>query len=85
MQAILTHFVGPSNVKGSRYIATNADGKRAIVATDHALDSFGNHWRAAEALCIKLGWHGIMQSGATARGYAFVFVSDPHTPGALTV
>ncbi|MDE2022559.1 MAG: hypothetical protein KGI71_06650 [Patescibacteria group bacterium] len=77
MQAILTHYVGPSNVRGSRYIATNADGARAIVSADHSLDSFENHWRAAQALCNKLGWHGICEAGATKRGYAFVFVSNP--------
>jgi hypothetical protein len=75
MQAILTHYVGPSNVRGSRYIATNADGKRAIVSADHALDSFHNHARAAKALADKLDWHGVMEAGATKRGYAFVFVS----------
>lgn len=79
MQAILTHFVGPSNIRGSRYIATAADGTRAIVNADYSLNSFENHFRAAKALAEKLHRPGILVAGATKRGYAFVFVSDPAT------
>ena len=73
MQAISTKFIGPSNVKGSRYKATNPDGKSVTLSSDHALNSDRNHLRVAVALRDKMGWKGELIGGATKDGYAFVF------------
>jgi hypothetical protein len=42
MKAITTKFVGPSNVKGSRYIASDEDGNRVMVSADYAPNADGN-------------------------------------------
>lgn len=77
MKAITTRFYGPSNVKGSRYAAFDSDGNKVILSTDFALNSEGNHDRAALALCRKMGWtaHNLMRGG-TKDGNAYVF--DAH-------
>lgn len=75
MQAIVTKYHGPSNVKGSRYSATNPDGKRVILSTDYSLSSERNHIRAAVALRDKMGWKGELIGGATKDGYCFVFAN----------
>lgn len=75
MQTIETRFHGPTNTKGSRYSARNADGKSVILSTDFALNSDENHARAAIALCEKMGWDGQLIGGQTKAGrYTFVFV-----------
>lgn len=65
MKAIVTKFHGPSNVRGSRYSASDTDGNKVVLSTDFALDSDGNHDRAALALCAKMGWtkHGLVRGG----------------------
>jgi len=55
MQAIITKYLGPTNVRGSRIKATCAAGS-LTVSYDDALGSDGNHRAVAEALCVKLGW-----------------------------
>ena len=77
MKAITTKFHGPSNVKGRRYSATDSDGNRVILSTDFALDSEGNHDRAALALCQKMGWtkHKLIRVG-TKNGNVYVFDAD---------
>lgn len=76
MKAILTKFVCPTNTRGSRYSASDMDGNRVILGADYALDSEENHWRAAAALCAKMGWKGTLAAGATRDGFAFVFVDS---------
>lgn len=73
MKAITTKFYGPSNVKGSRYSATDLDGNRVILSTDFALSSEGNHDRAALALCKKMNWRGNLVRGALKDGNVYVF------------
>lgn len=55
MQAIITKYFGPGNVRGSRIKATAAAGS-LFMPYDHCLDSDGNHRKAAELLCEKMGW-----------------------------
>lgn len=76
MKAITTKFHGPSNVKGSRYSATDGDGNRVILPTDYALGSERNHDRAAIALCMKMKWDGPLMGGTTKDGRAYTF--DTH-------
>lgn len=50
--AIVTKFLGPTNNRGSRVKATMPSGKSVTIDWDHALDSEGNHNRAA-ARCYQ--------------------------------
>ena len=76
MKAIETKYVGPSNVRGSRIIASDSDGNRVIVPYDCALNGEDAHAKGALALCRKMGWQGNLKAGSTKRGYVFVFDSD---------
>lgn len=79
-QAILTRFFGPTNVKGSRVIATceasrHVPGCTVTMHWDHALNGDENHAKAAIALANKLGWTGEMAGGSLpGSGYAFVWL-----------
>ena len=70
-QAIETRYVGPTNHRGSRVIATTPGGARMVSAWDYALGIEGNHRAAAEALRAKLDWPELVSGAFTARGYAF--------------
>ena len=74
VQAILTKYIGPSNVRGSRIKATASAGS-VTVGYNHALNTEDNHKAAAEALRDKFGWKGDMAQGGLENGYAFVFTS----------
>lgn len=52
MQAILTKYHGPTNVKGSRYSAA-CDRGRISIFVDNTLDHEGNHIAARKALVAK--------------------------------
>jgi hypothetical protein len=71
-QAIETHWVSPTNHRGSRVIATTPGGHRLTHPWDYSLGIEGNHYAAAEALRAKLDWAAIVAGGATRKGYAFV-------------
>jgi len=80
MQAIVTKFLGPTNVRGSR-VKARADAGSLTVGWDHRLNPDANHRAAAEALVAKLGWgedaYGAIVGGSLPdnSGYAFVFVN----------
>ena len=65
MKAIVTKYHGATNTRESRYSATDMDGNRVSIPTDHALNSDGNHDAVALALCRKMGWlrHNLMRGG----------------------
>lgn len=74
-QAIKTRFVGPTNTRGARVIAT-ADAGRAIHYWEYALGE-GNHAEAARKLCDLLNWGGRLACGGLpGGGYVFVFVDE---------
>lgn len=52
MQAIRTKFVGPTNTRGSRIIATSYK-FRTVMPYDHELDIDANHERAAVLHAVK--------------------------------
>lgn len=54
-QAILVRFCGPTNCRGSRYIARCQAG-RLVFEADHALNPDRNAYRAAVKLALRLGW-----------------------------
>lgn len=55
MQAITTHFSGPTNTRGARLI-TKCDAKRRMIGWDYALGIEENHRAAATLLAQELGW-----------------------------
>lgn len=71
-QSISTKYVGPTNTRGSRVIATSASGHRMIVEWDDAINIDANHEAAAFALVSKLQWCGSWVGGATKDGFCFV-------------
>lgn len=75
MKAIETRYLGPTNTKGARIVASDGDGNRATIGYPHELSGEAVHRKAAEALCQKMGWPGKLAGGSTKRGYVFVFIS----------
>jgi len=77
-RSITTKYFGPSNVKGSRIIATaSGDGPgnpKIIMWYDHALGVDENHAKAARLLAEKLGWSGKWVMGGAKTGAVFVLV-----------
>lgn len=74
MQAIRTKFVGPTNTRGSRIIATSCDA-RTVMPYDHEISAEDNHARAAEIHAVKT-WsfpitaqlaHGTLPDGSHAH------------------
>lgn len=71
-QSIETHYVGPTNYRGSRIIATTPGAARITHAWDYSLSSNENHYAAADALRVELNWPRIKAGGSTAKGYVFL-------------
>jgi len=71
-QSIETHYVGPTNYRGSRIIAKTPGARRITQNWNYEINEDANHYAAAEALRAKLGWPSIKAGGSTAKGYAFV-------------
>ena len=71
-QSIETRYVGPTNHRGSRIIATTPGGHKLTHAWNYEFNIEANHYAAAEALRAKLDWPSIKAGGSTAKGYAFV-------------
>ncbi len=74
MKAITTKYIGATNTRGSRIVATDCDGNKATIGYPHELSGEACHRKAADALCEKMGWKGEMIGDGTKDGYAFVFV-----------
>lgn len=77
VQAIVTRYLPPTNVKGSRIKATAAAGSLTL-HIDHALNIEQNHAAAAKALANKFKWRGQWYMGGLPNdaGYCFVCVDD---------
>lgn len=82
MKAITVKYVGPSNTKGSRWIASCEGRHKITLSYDHALVAEQNAIEAAKALIKKLGWVKDDESmqlaiGQDAKGqYQVVIVED---------
>ncbi len=84
MIAIETKYVGPTDNKPSRIIASTCNGQRLTIscgrAEDMAREKLGHddtqssHQVVAQALADKMGWTDRIVGGGTKRGYVFVFV-----------
>lgn len=76
-QAIETHYVGPTNMRGARIIARSGSGRhRLTLPYPHELSGMACHEAAATALATKLGWLDgrKLVGGETVKGYCFVMV-----------
>lgn len=80
-QAIVTKYIGPSNIRGSRIKATAAAGS-IYVHYDDSLSSEKAHAKAAEALANKYGWKGFWYQGGMPNdaGYCFVCFTQDEAP-----
>lgn len=77
LQAIVTKYHGPGNVRGSRVKATAAAGS-VTLSWDCAKNSEDNHVAAAKALADKFGWGGYWFGGGMPRGHGGnVYVCKP--------
>jgi hypothetical protein len=65
MQAIITKFLPPTNVRGSRYKASCERGSLTVDA-DHALNAEENHRAVCDALCAKFDAEDVAKYGSTA-------------------
>jgi hypothetical protein len=74
MTTIETHFLGPTDRRGSRYMARAlGTNHRIIIGADDRLDYRENHRLAALALAERQGWTGRWLMGdAGPRGYVWV-------------
>ncbi len=76
MVTIETHYLGPTDYRGSRIVARTANGQRLVRPYDHALDIDDNHAAAAVDLADRMtvdhAWPPIrLHGGATIDGYTF--------------
>jgi len=74
-QAIVTKYLGPSNVRGSRVKATAQAGSLTL-NWDDALNAGDNHRIAAHALARKFKWSGAWVGGGLPSGEN-AWVMDP--------
>lgn len=75
MQTIQTKFVGPTNSRGSRVIATAANGTRVSISASMFTSDEEAHQAAVRALCERMRWHGELIGGHLAKGgLVWVFV-----------
>jgi hypothetical protein len=75
-RAIFTKFLGPTNYRGSRVKAYDGEGNSVTVSKNDSLRHDDAHAEAAQRLCEKMGWLGVLVSGGTPEGCVFVFVEQ---------
>ena len=78
MKAITVKYVGPTNFRGSRLIASDGDHNKITISYPHKLSGSACYAKAAVALCKKMGWTGTLISGGTKDAEVFVFSHSDH-------
>jgi hypothetical protein len=77
MQAIKTKFLGCTNTKGARIVASCANGKiKHVMGYDFALSHEKNHIEAAKQLRKKLCWNERMTWGYFGGDYFFTLTTN---------
>lgn len=71
--AISTKFVGPTNFRGARIVATTSNGHRHTIPYDYSLSTEDAHAAAARDLANSMQWTGTLIAGGTKTGYVYVF------------
>jgi hypothetical protein len=74
MKAIRTSYVGPTNTRGSRIIASDADGNKVSIGYPHQLSSDEAHELAAYRLMEKMGWPNRLVGGGFGAENFWVMV-----------
>jgi hypothetical protein len=74
MIAIETHYLGPTDYRGARIVASTCNGHRLVQSYDHG--SATPHYNAARALADREGWTEQLIGGSTKRGYAWIRVTQ---------
>ena len=77
MRAIVTKYIGPSNVKGPRVKAIEIYGKYVMSSWRDEWDTDRNHREACRDLCQRLGWKGHMVTGYIKGACVHTFVVEP--------
>jgi hypothetical protein len=73
-KTISTKFLGPTDTKGARIVASIDDGRKVTIGYPYELNSACAHKHAAETLCTELGINTKLLQGATKEGYVFLLV-----------
>ena len=79
MQAIVTKYLGPTNIRGARVKATAQAGD-VILSWNYGLGITGNHRAAALALANKFKWldySDLSEGGSLPAGNGECFVLTP--------
>jgi hypothetical protein len=63
MKAITSKFIPCSNVRGSRYQATDGDGCTVYVQAESHWTVDQSHAEAVRKLCERREWHGTLAQG----------------------
>ncbi len=77
MKAITVKYAGPTNTRGSRFIAKAEGVKTYTVSYNHAESADDNAERAARLLAIRQGWTGNYVQGTLPDGATRVYVCVP--------
>jgi hypothetical protein len=82
MKAITTRYIGQTDRRPARIIASDSDGNRFVVAVDSEEADYPHdnaHRRAAVCLCKKMQWPGAetLIEGSIKHGRVFVFPPTP--------
>lgn len=78
MQSIITKYLGPGNVRGSRISVKATGGVRRSYHVDNAMSVDANHIAAAQRFARELGWSGEWIGGAYDDKGAQIFVRRWH-------
>lgn len=73
MQAIITRYLGATNSRGAR-VKAKIKSDSVTLPWDHAKDVDENHNAAAQALALKLDWHGNWARGSLPDGTGNVYI-----------
>jgi len=73
MKAILTKYIGPTNTRPSRIRASDCDGNSVTISYPHELSGEAAFRKAADALCLKMGWKGPLVGGGLKNDWVFCF------------
>lgn len=75
MRAIFTKYLGATEKRGSRIMATDEERHRVFIPYDNEFHDTALHRLAARTLCKKMKWKGRIVGGHTKKGMVWVFVS----------
>lgn len=75
MKSIITKYLPPTNVRGSRIKASDMDGNSVTIHRECGWPLSECHDMAVRKLCKKMGWTGTLHIGDTKGGYVYVWKS----------